>query len=255
MMASPVVALRGLTKNFSGGTTALGPLNLDIIAGSFTAILGPSGCGKSTLLRLIADLSAPSAGIIDFADGRKPAMGFVFQDPTLMPWRRVDANVRLPLELNGQMDEGRVTRALQRVGLTDFAQSFPRQLSGGMRMRVSIARALAAEPQLLMMDEPFAALDELTRAALNDDLLAAWQAARFTALFVTHSVFESVYLAQRIVVLSPRPGQIIADIAVDAPYPRNEDWRLSPEFAAIARQVSQALRHTPGLSHGGVTHG
>ncbi len=236
------LTIAGITKTFADGTQALGPLDLNIDQGSFTAILGPSGCGKSTLLRIIAGLNPASQGGIGFGDGLKPEMGFVFQEPTLMPWRRVHENVALGLEMRGIDDRAQVQDAIMRVGLEKFANAFPRQLSGGMRMRVSIARALASRPALLLMDEPFAALDEITRGDLNDDLLTVWQSAGFTSLFVTHSVFESVFLAQRIVVLSERPGRIVDDIRVDAPYPRGEDWRLSVEYAAIARQVSAALR-------------
>jgi NitT/TauT family transport system ATP-binding protein len=232
--------IRNVTKRFADGTHALGPVDLDIWPGSFTALLGPSGCGKSTLLRLIAGLAPTSTGSIQFP-GPAPKFGFVFQEPTLMPWRRVRENVALPLELTGQARPEWVQSCLARVGLGDFANAYPRQLSGGMRMRVSIARALAAEPDMMLMDEPFAALDEITRGALNADLLTAWTDNRFTALFVTHSVYESVFLAQRIVVMSQRPGRMVDDILVDAPYPRTEDWRLAPEFAQIARRVSKAL--------------
>ena len=234
------LTIQNVTKRFADGTHALGPIDLDIMPGSFTALLGPSGCGKSTLLRLIAGLAPPSAGSIHFP-GPAPKFGFVFQEATLMPWRRVQENVALPLELTGKVRPDWVQACLARVGLSDFANAYPRQLSGGMRMRVSIARALAAKPDMMLMDEPFAALDEITRGALNADLLAAWADSRFTALFVTHSVYESVFLAQRIVVMSKRPGRIADDIAVEAPYPRTEDWRLAPEFAQIARRVSQAL--------------
>jgi NitT/TauT family transport system ATP-binding protein len=238
------LTIQNVTKRFADGTHALGPVSLDIQPQTFTALLGPSGCGKSTLLRLIAGLAPPSSGSIQFA-GPAPKFGFVFQEATLMPWRRVAENVALPLELTGQHRADFVQSCLARVGLSDFANAYPRQLSGGMRMRVSIARALAAEPDMMLMDEPFAALDEITRGALNADLLSAWAESRFTALFVTHSVYESVFLAERIVVMSKRPGHIVDDIWVDAPYPRTEDWRLAPEFAQIVRRVSQAL-------HGGM---
>jgi len=246
-MTDPLLTIDGLTKSFGSGAPSLGPLTLSIAKGSFTAILGPSGCGKSTLLRIIAGLSPASTGAVRFMGSRPPDMGFVFQEATLMPWRRVADNVGLGLEMKGPVDQALVRQALDRVGLGSFAQHYPRQLSGGMRMRVSIARALAGQPDLLLMDEPFAALDEITRGDLNDDLLGVWQLAPFTAIFVTHSVFESVFLANRIVILSNRPGQIIDDITVDAPYPRGEDWRLSAEYAAIARHVSAALRAGHGI--------
>jgi NitT/TauT family transport system ATP-binding protein len=238
--------LTGVGKTFADGTRALGPLDLEIARSSFVAILGPSGCGKSTLLRLIAGLTEASSGRIEFAQGGRPLLGFVFQEPTLMPWRNVARNVALPLELKTGPDEARIAQALDSVGLAPFAKSYPRQLSGGMKMRVSIARALVTKPQLLLMDEPFAALDEMTRNRLNRDLLACWLADRFTCLFVTHSVYESVYLAERIIVLSPRPGRIVADLEVGTPSPRSEEFRLSSDYAAIAREVSAALRHAMG---------
>jgi len=199
------VRLRGVTKVYDNGVMALGPLDLDVARGEFVALLGPSGCGKSTALRLIAGLSAPSSGTVDVshqagkADGRHP-IGFVFQEPTLMPWATVGDNVRLPLKLaNTPATEadGRVANVLAQVGLAEFANAFPRELSGGMKMRVSLARALVTDPDILLMDEPFAALDEITRFRLNNDLLALWRTLRKTVIFVTHSVFESVYLSQR----------------------------------------------------------
>jgi NitT/TauT family transport system ATP-binding protein len=168
-------------------------------------------------------------------------IGFVFQEPTLMPWADVADNVRLPLRLAGKDDPAAVAEALDRVGLKNFAQSYPRELSGGMKMRASIARALVTEPQLILMDEPFAALDEITRFKLNNDLLAVWQALGGTVIFVTHSVFESVYLSQRIVVMTPRPGRVFTQIAIDAPYPRDERFRTSPEYAGFCREVADAL--------------
>jgi len=236
------LVIKDLVKTFDDGTHALGPLSLDIEHGSFTAILGPSGCGKSTLLRLIAGLLAHQSGTISFGADARPRFGFVFQEPTLMPWRTVAGNVALPLELSGRTDQAAVMSALERVGLAAFADHHPRRLSGGMKMRVSVARAAAGDPDLLLMDEPFAALDEISRGALNDDLLQLHADRKLTVLFVTHSVFESVYLASRIVVLSKRPGRIVADIAVDAPPARGEDWRLSSDYAALARRVSAALR-------------
>jgi NitT/TauT family transport system ATP-binding protein len=179
-------------------------------------------------------------GAVEWPAGPVP-IGFVFQEPTLLPWADVSANVRLPLRLAGKDDPAAVAQALDRVGLKSFAQSYPRELSGGMKMRASIARALVTEPQLILMDEPFAALDEITRFKLNNDLLAVWQALGRTVIFVTHSVFESVYLSQRIVVMTPRPGRVFTQIAIDAPYPRDEYFRTSPEYAGFCRRVAQAL--------------
>jgi NitT/TauT family transport system ATP-binding protein len=238
--AQTIVSLRGVGKTFERGTIALGALDLDVGEGEFVSLLGPSGCGKSTALRIIAGLSTASEGLVEWPNGAGQ-IGFVFQEPTLMPWADVAANVRLPLKLADNDDRGAVAQALERVGLTGFAQSYPRELSGGMKMRVSIARALATEPRLLLMDEPFAALDEITRFKLNNDLLALWHTLRRTVIFVTHSVFESVYLSQRIVVMTPRPGRVFTEISIDAPYPRDERFRTSAEYAAFCRQVAEAL--------------
>jgi NitT/TauT family transport system ATP-binding protein len=251
--SASLVALRGIGKAFPNGTHALAGLDLDVRPGEFLALLGPSGCGKSTALRLIAGLSEPTRGAVEWPHAAMPAkstrnresrIGFVFQEPTLMPWASVFDNVALPLKLQGASAEAataRVTAMLDRVGLGTFRRAYPRELSGGMRMRVAIARALVTEPQLLLMDEPFAALDEITRFKLNDDLLQMWHALRTTIVFVTHSVFESVYLASRVVVMAARPGRVFAELAVDAPYPRNQSFRTSAEYAAICRRTSEAL--------------
>jgi NitT/TauT family transport system ATP-binding protein len=253
----PIVALRGVGKAFASGTVALDRLDLEVRAGEFLSLLGPSGCGKSTALRLIAGLAEPTSGAIEWMgdpDGAQrhpgPAhdLGFVFQEPTLMPWATVAANVRLPLKLTGDLAdaERRVAAALERVGLAAFAGAYPRELSGGMKMRASIARALVTEPRLLLMDEPFAALDEITRFRLNNDLLALWRSLGKTVVFVTHSVFESVYLSQRIVVMTPRPGRVFAELAIDAPYPRDERFRTSADYAGCCRKVSEALAAAMG---------
>ena len=247
--ASSLLALRGVSKAFPNGTLALSNLNFDVRAGEFLSLLGPSGCGKSTALRIIAGLSPPSQGSVDWlahamAADQTSRIGFVFQEPTLMPWASVFDNAALPLVLKGVPAESiakRVTGTLDRVGLAKFAQVFPRELSGGMRMRVSIARALVTEPQLLLMDEPFAALDEITRFKLNNDLLQVWQATGTTVVFVTHSVFESVYLSNRILVLAARPGRVAAELAIEAPYPRDQNFRTSAEYAAYCRRASTAL--------------
>ena len=238
-----IVSLCGVGKTFDSGTVALAGLDLDVRAGEFVSLLGPSGCGKSTALRVIAGLSDASAGKVAWPDGGK-RLGFVFQEPTLMPWARVAANVELPLKLAGaDADSARAAAlaSLGRVGLADFAGAFPRELSGGMKMRASIARALVTEPDLLLMDEPFAALDEITRFKLNNDLLTLWQQLKRTVIFVTHSVFESVYLSQRILVMSPRPGRVVAEIDIPASYPRDERFRTSAEYAGYCREVSEAL--------------
>jgi NitT/TauT family transport system ATP-binding protein len=226
---------------------ALAGLTLDVREGEFLSLLGPSGCGKSTALRIIAGLSEPTQGAVEWAADRGASagrIGFVFQEPTLMPWTNVFNNVRLPLKLAGLSRESataRVEAALERVGLQKFSRFYPRELSGGMRMRVSIARALVTEPALLLMDEPFAALDEITRFALNDDLLAMWAALRTTVVFVTHSVFESVYLSGRIAVMGARGGRVVSELAIEAPYPREASFRTSAEYAASCRRVSEAL--------------
>jgi NitT/TauT family transport system ATP-binding protein len=253
--ASPVVTLDDVGKTFASGVVALERLNLDIRPGEFVTLLGPSGCGKSTALRLISGLSEPTRGSIDWTDkagaAHAPgALGFVFQEPTLMPWATVERNVRLPLKLMGIVDNAvpRVHAALARVGLSDFASSYPRELSGGMKMRVSIARALVTEPKLLLMDEPFAALDEITRFRLNNDLLALWQSLGKTVVFVTHSVFESVYLSQRIVVMTGRPGRVFTELAIDGPYPRDDRFRTSAQYAALCRLASEALADATAAS-------
>ena len=246
---TPVVALRGVGKSFANDVVALERLDLDVWSGEFVSLLGPSGCGKSTALRIIAGLSEPTRGKVEWveAQGAYAAgarrIGFVFQEPTLMPWATVAANVRLPLKLAGLAADApaRVDAALARVGLSGFAQSYPRELSGGMKMRASIARALVTETSLLLMDEPFAALDEITRFRLNNDLLGLWESLGKTVVFVTHSVFESVYLSQRIVVMTRRPGCVFTELSIDAPHPRDERFRTSADYAGYCRRVSEAL--------------
>ena len=238
-----VAQLRAVERTFANGVKALGPLDLEVAESEFVSLVGPSGCGKSTALRVIAGLLQPSAGAVVWPVG-KPRIGFVFQDATLMPWATAHANVRLPLDLQGlarSEADARAKEALARVGLAGFADVYPRALSGGMRMRVSIARALVAGPQLLLMDEPFAALDEISREALNEDLLKLWREEELTIVFVTHSVYESTFLSTRIVVMTPRPGRVAGEIRVQAPE-RTPEWRGSAEFAATTREVSLALR-------------
>jgi NitT/TauT family transport system ATP-binding protein len=247
--ADLAVSLRGVTKVYDNGVMALGPLDLDVIRGEFVSLLGPSGCGKSTALRLIAGLNAPSAGTVGVtshagAARAGHAIGFVFQEPTLMPWASVRENVRLPLKLAdvpAAESNARVGEALAQVGLAEFADAYPRELSGGMKMRVSLARALVTDPDILLMDEPFAALDEITRFRLNNDLLSLWRNLRKTVIFVTHSVFESVYLSQRVIVMTARPGRIGTEFRIDASEPRGEEFRTSADYAAYCRKVSSAL--------------
>ena len=243
------VSLDGVTKIYDSGVAALGPLDLRVRKGEFVALVGPSGCGKSTALRLVAGLTAPTAGTVRISRHDEAARGvhavsFVFQEPTLMPWASVRENVRLPLKLArvpAAKADARIDEALQRVGLAEFAESYPRELSGGMKMRVSLARALVTDPDILLMDEPFAALDEITRFRLNNDLLALWRNLRKTVIFVTHSVFESVYLSQRVVVMTSRPGRIAAEIGVATVEPRGEEFRTSAAYADYCRKVSAAL--------------
>lgn len=241
-----LLSIEKLRRRYASGTVALDNVHLKVGRGEFLSVLGPSGCGKSTLLRLIAGLAEPDHGRITWSgDGIRPEIGFVFQDATLMPWARVADNVSLPLRLSGQPRKeasARVREVLQLVGMEEFANSFPRELSGGMRMRVSIARALVTSPTLLLMDEPFAALDEITRNELNDTLVTLWQSIRCTIIFVTHSVFESVYLSSRIAVMSPRPGRIVDEIPINAPYPRGESYRTSVDYVSSCRLVSTRLR-------------
>lgn len=244
--AASLFEATGLGRTYDDGTEALKDVDLAVNQGSFVAILGPSGCGKSTLLRILAGLDIPTTGALSWT-GHPPHAGdtgFVFQEPTLLPWASVRDNVYLPLRLAGQSrteSADAVADAIRLVGLDGFAGFRPGQLSGGMRMRVSVARALVTRPRLLLMDEPFAALDESTRFRLNDDLLAIWAASGSTAVFVTHSVFEAVYLAQRIVVLSPRPARVTADIPVDLPFPRPPGMRTDPAYGAACRAVSALL--------------
>jgi NitT/TauT family transport system ATP-binding protein len=248
----PLLHLSGVSKTFSNGTAALADVNLTILPGEFVSLLGPSGCGKSTLLKLISGLAAPSSGTIDWPQSAydvhgapEPALGFVFQEPTLLPWRTAAENVHLPLLLAGvdkKVAQQRVDEALAQVGLSAFGDLHPRQLSGGMKMRVSIARALVTRPKILLMDEPFAALDEITRGKLNDELLELFTRQGLTVIFVTHSVYESVYLSSRIVVMSARPGRITADIPIELGFPRTEELRTSPLYNERCRFVSAALR-------------
>jgi NitT/TauT family transport system ATP-binding protein len=256
MKTDALVEFRNIGKTFANGTVALDGLSFGVGEHEFVSLVGPSGCGKSTALRMMAGLAEPTSGSIGGAlprAGRTIAdIGFVFQEPTLMPWARVAENIYLPLKLKGvarKEAQPRIEEALAMVGLADFRDAWPRELSGGMKMRVSIARALVTSPRLLLMDEPFAALDEMTRIKLNDDLLRLWAAQRWTVVFVTHSVYESVYLSSRVVVMAARPGRVVADVAIDTPYPRDAEFRLSPGYAGHCRAVSAALAGA-GDAHG-----
>jgi len=245
--------MRNVSKVFSNGTLALKDMSLDVRAGEFISLLGPSGCGKSTALRIIAGLGGPSAGEIDWPSSKindkglpEGDVGFVFQEPTLMPWQTVFGNVYLPLRLRGVSKAAardKVMENLTAVGLGDFAEAYPRELSGGMKMRVSIARALVTRPKLLLMDEPFAALDEITRQKLNDDVLKLWAQTGVTVIFVTHSVYESAYLSSRIVVMRARPGQVYTDLDIDQPALRDAAYRTSEFYRANCQTVSDALQH------------
>jgi NitT/TauT family transport system ATP-binding protein len=248
----PLIRVQGITKTYQNGTLALSDVDLTVRDGEFLSLLGPSGCGKSTLLRMIAELGAPSSGTIDWPQANYDVrgepdrqLGFVFQEPTLMPWATVFDNIATPLRLagmrRGEMAD-RVAEAIEMVGLTKFAKHYPRELSGGMKMRVSIARALVIRPRVLLMDEPFAALDEITRFKLNNDLLTLWQTQKWTVIFVTHSVYESVYLSSRIAVMSARPGRIMTELAIDAPYPRSDAFRTSTVYNEFCRVTSAELK-------------
>ena len=249
--AMPAVEILSVEKTYPNGTQALLPVDLRIEEGEFVTLLGPSGCGKSTLLKMVAGLLEPTDGRLLLwrkpveqldATGRK--MAFVFQSPTLMPWASVRTNVRLPLDLAGverKAADARVTDALALVGLAKFADALPRALSGGMQMRVSIARGLVTQPDLLLMDEPFGALDEITRHKLDAELLDLWRRKKLTVVFVTHSIHEAVFLSSRVIMMAARPGRVVEQFTIDAPYPRTADFMVSPQFAHYARQLQDSL--------------
>ena len=249
-MGRPLIRMDRVRKWFGEGTLAVDDMTMAIDEGEFVSFLGPSGCGKSTALRMIAGLLPVTAGTIGIEPGAgrtEHDLGFVFQEPTLMPWATAFDNVYLPLRLAGvgrAEAAPRVDAALAEVGLSRFAGAWPRQLSGGMKMRVSIARAMVTRPRILLMDEPFAALDEMTRMKLNNDVLRLWAEHGLTVIFVTHSVFESVYLSTRVLVMAARPGRVAADLAIASPWPRDDGFRNAPDYAAQCRMVSDALKST-----------
>ncbi|MEC4717609.1 ABC transporter ATP-binding protein [Noviherbaspirillum sp. CPCC 100848] len=249
--ADTVLLANQVEKTYPNGTHALDRVRLEIGRGEFVSLLGPSGCGKSTLLKMFAGLETPSAGQIRWWGGNMATvntpgrtLAMVFQEATLMPWARVADNVRLPLDLARlprEQSMPRVQKALDMVGLSKFGHVYPRELSGGMQMRASIARALATEPNVLLMDEPFGALDEFTRNRLDADLRALWAERDLTVVFVTHSIYEAVYLSSRVVVMAARPGRIIADVPIEGPQVRDEDFRVSPQFIGYCKQLSDLL--------------
>ena len=242
--ATTAISLENVDKVFPSGVRALDRIDLDVRHGEFVTLLGPSGCGKSTLLRILAGLTAPTSGRVQRHGPQDRPLAFVFQQPTLMPWASVAANVRLPLDLAGaerHEADARVRDALSLVGLSGFERAYPRELSGGMQMRTSIARALVTEPDLLLMDEPFGALDEITRGRLDRDIRELWARRQLTVVFVTHSIYEAVFVSTRVLVLSARPGRSVGEVRIDEPHPRAEAFRLSERYARWCRQLSELL--------------
>ena len=253
-MSVPLLTLSGIDKIYQNGTVALQGVDLTVQPGKFVSLVGPSGCGKSTVLRLVAGLGSPTGGALTWQ--RPPEehqLAFVFQDPALMPWANVVDNIYLPLKLKGQRlraVRARIQESINTVDLGGFEHSYPRQLSGGMKMRVSIARALVTKPQVLLMDEPFGALDEMTRSRLNSDLLHLWEAKHWTVLFVTHNIYEAVYLSTRVIVMAARPGRIVADIPIEAAYPRTDSFRTSAQFNQYCREIMAALSEVESVGVG-----
>jgi NitT/TauT family transport system ATP-binding protein len=249
------IDIQSVEQVYPNGTRALMPVSLAIAPGEFVTLLGPSGCGKSTLLKMVAGLLQPTSGRIALQAGHE--LSFVFQEATLMPWADVQANVRLPLDLAGMprtQADAQVLQALQLVGLDNFAKQRPRELSGGMQMRVSIARGLVTQPRLLLMDEPFGALDEITRNRLDADLLGLWRRQGLTVVFVTHSITEAVFLSSRVIVMGARPGRIVEDLRIDNPWPRDDEHRTSAGFNAHVRHLQHVLQQASAPSDAGPAH-
>jgi NitT/TauT family transport system ATP-binding protein len=252
ILAPPIVEVHAVDMTYERTIRALAGVELTVRTGELVSIVGPSGCGKSTLLRAIAGLLVPTAGTVSVAGslpaGARPQrvpLSFVFQDPTLLAWRTVRSNVRLPLELMAAprtLREGRINAVLDLVGLADFADRYPDELSGGMRMRASLARALVTEPELLLLDEPFGALDDITRHALGEELLRLRAARGWTGVFITHNIAEAVYLSDRVLVMSPRPGRIVAEVSVPLAASRTAELRATAEFARLVGEVTAELR-------------
>jgi NitT/TauT family transport system ATP-binding protein len=244
--AATMLSLEGVDLTFANGTQALRGLSLTVRQGEFIGLLGPSGCGKSTVLRI-------AAGLIDYSAGKlevdRERLGFTFQDATLLPWRNVQQNVELLLELRATATERKAVakQKIDLVGLAGFEKHFPKHLSGGMKMRVALARALTLDPALFLFDEPFGALDEITRERLNDELLSLYARQAFTGLFVTHSIAEAVYLSSRVVVMTARPGRVAREFQIPFAYPRNDALRYTPEFAQLCGEISSALREATNL--------
>lgn len=241
-----LIEAKGIRRQFDDGTLALDGMSLEVPVGGFISLLGPSGCGKSTVLRLLAGLDRPSDGTLNWPGGKpgRGEIGYVFQEATLLPWATVWENIYLPLRIAGQSREASapdIDAVIRLVGLDGFEHAKSHQLSGGMRMRTSVARALVTKPRLLLMDEPFAALDEITRFQLNDDLLRIFLQEGCTIVFVTHSVFEAVYLSQRVCVMAPRPGRVVAAHDIDLPWPRDAALRTSMAFGTACRSITQDL--------------
>jgi NitT/TauT family transport system ATP-binding protein len=265
-MPAPAIALHQVDKIYANGTAALQKISLTVTAGEFVSLVGPSGCGKSTVLKLIAGLGKPTQGHLEWGVPEcDRELSFVFQDAALMPWADVVDNVHLPLQLKGQSlrrCRGRIQEALNLVDLQGFEHAYPRQLSGGMKMRASIARALVTNPNVLLMDEPFGALDEMTRSRLNADVLHLWERYHWTVVFVTHNIYEAVYLSNRVYVMAAKPGRIVAEVAISEPHPRTDDFRTSPQFNQYCREilhllstgdVSSLANHQPVPSPDGTT--
>jgi NitT/TauT family transport system ATP-binding protein len=245
---NPILSLQNICKVYRNGTVALQDLNLTISGEEFVSIVGASGCGKSTVLKLIAGLGSASSGSIEWVEPHyQQELAFVFQEAALMPWTTVLENICLPLKLSGiskRQAKSRCAEAIELVGLKGFEHNYPRQLSGGMKMRVSIARALVTQPRVLLMDEPFGALDDITRSKLNSDVLSLWQQQQWTVAFVTHNISEAVFLSNRVIVMAARPGRVVADLKIDAPYPRSQDFRTSRLCNEYCREISHYLQKT-----------